>query len=170
MIDPVLLERLVLGLVFMFACGAFVGCITFRSLWKANARRLKHWKSKYTRTLSQKKSSEVRLGKTAENLAPFIEGWLYDPGDFRFIGNPVDGISVNDDSIVFVEIKTGKARLTKSQKHAKRLIKEGKVYFETFRISEDGVSIHREEVVKCGEEHTCSCPNKDICNGEKTHE
>ena len=151
-----MIEPVVTGSVVTFVAGfgiiSFMFCILFWKLWENNKNKSTYWKEKYDKTLSQKKSSEVRLGKTAENLAPFIEGWLYDPGDFRFIGNPVDGISINEDGIVFVEIKTGRARLTKSQKHAKQLIREGKVYFETFRISEDGVSIHREEKIKFGTE------------------
>ena len=156
MIESVVLDGVVtdsiVTFVSVFGIISFLFCILFWKLWQANRADSAYWKEKYDKTLSQKKSSEVRLGKTAENLAPFIEGWLYDPGDFRFIGNPVDGISINEDGIVFVEIKTGRARLTKSQKHAKQLIREGKVYFETFRISEDGVSIHREEKIKFGTE------------------
>jgi predicted Holliday junction resolvase-like endonuclease len=95
--------------------------------------------------VSQKKSSEVRLGKIGENMAPFFSAWPYDPNKFKFLGDPVDGISFNEDEIVFVEIKTGKARLTTSQKRAKELIKEGKVKFATFRVSEDGCTLKIEE-------------------------
>jgi predicted Holliday junction resolvase-like endonuclease len=50
----------------------------------------------------------------------------------------VDGIQFNDDDIIFVEIKTGHARLSKPQKKFKQLVKEGKVKIATFRVSEDG--------------------------------
>lgn len=89
----------------------------------------------------QKKSSEVRLGKTVENVAPFFDEWPYDPNDFRFLGNPIDGISFNEDEIVFVEIKTGMSRLSKNQTKIKSLIKEGKVKFITFRANEKGINI-----------------------------
>ena len=89
----------------------------------------------------QKKSSEVRLGKTVENVAPFFDEWPYDPGNFRFLGNPIDGISFNDDEIVFVEIKTGMSRLSKNQIKVKSLIKDGKVKFITFRVNEKGIAI-----------------------------
>ena len=89
----------------------------------------------------QKKSSEVRLGKTVENVAPFFDEWPYDSGNFRFLGNPIDGISFNDDEIVFVEIKTGMSRLSKNQTKIKSLIKDGKVKFITFRANEKGVNI-----------------------------
>jgi predicted Holliday junction resolvase-like endonuclease len=37
-----------------------------------------------------------------------------------------------------MEIKTGKSVLTKGQKNIKKLLKEGKVSFATFRIDEKG--------------------------------
>ena len=94
---------------------------------------------KYNKELHFRKSSEVRLGHIGENLAPFTKCWPWDPNNFRFLGNPVDGVQFNDDGIVFVEIKTGGARLSKSQKKFKDLVKAGKVSFVTFKITEDGV-------------------------------
>ena len=105
----------------------------------------KKLKDNYDKLLSQKKSSEVRLGKIGENMAPFFEAWPFDPNNFKFLGNPVDGISFEPESIHFMEIKTGKARLTDSQKNVRRLIKEGKVYFSTFRVDESGCSFKIEE-------------------------
>lgn len=93
------------------------------------------------RLIHQKRSSEVRLGKTVENVAPFFDEWPYDPGNFRFLGNPIDGVSFNEDGVVFVEIKTGQSRLSKSQNKIKSFIKEGKVKFITFRVNEKGVNI-----------------------------
>ena len=97
------------------------------------------------KVLSQKKSSEVRLGRIGEQMAPFFQSWPFDPNGFRFLGNPIDGIQFTDDAVIFIEIKTGKARLTDSQKTVKRLIKEGKIDFATFRVSEDGCSLKIEE-------------------------
>ena len=99
----------------------------------------------YHKELHFRKSSEVRLGKIGENLAPFVKCWPWDPNNFRFLGNPVDGIQFNNKEIVFIEIKTGAARLSKSQKKFRDLVKAGKVSFATFRISEDGVYLHRED-------------------------
>lgn len=100
---------------------------------------------KANKELHNRKSSEVRLGKIGENMAPFFKAWPYDPNKFRFIGDPVDGISFNEDEVVFVEIKTGKARLTTSQKRTKELVKDGKVRFATFRVSEDDCTLKVEE-------------------------
>ncbi|RLI65980.1 MAG: hypothetical protein DRO67_01870 [Candidatus Asgardarchaeum californiense] len=97
--------------------------------------------SKLNKTVHQKKSSEVRLGKIGENLAPFMDGWPWDPNHFRFLGSPIDGIQFTEDEVLFVEIKTGKSRLSKYQTKCKKLVEEGKVRFVTFRIGEDGTSI-----------------------------
>jgi Predicted secreted endonuclease distantly related to archaeal Holliday junction resolvase len=78
-------------------------------------------------------------------MSPFFTGWPFDPNGFRFLGNPIDGIQFSDDAVIFIEIKTGKARLTDSQKTVKRLVKEGKISFATFRVSEDGCSLKIEE-------------------------
>ena len=84
--------------------------------------------------LSQKKSSEVRLGQISEQLAPFIKGFGYDPKKAHFLGNPIDYVIFDDNKVVFMEIKSGKARLTKGQKDIKDMIDAGKVVFETMRI------------------------------------
>jgi predicted Holliday junction resolvase-like endonuclease len=107
--------------------------------------RNKKLEDNYNKILSQKKSSEVRLGRIGEQMAPFFQSWPFDPNNFRFLGNPIDGVSFQEDAVYFIEIKTGKARLTESQKLVKKLVKEGKVYFTTFRVSEDGCTFKIEE-------------------------
>lgn len=107
--------------------------------------RIKSLEEDYAKLLNQKKSSEVRLGKIAENMAPFFTCWPYDPNTFRFLGNPVDGIQFNENEIIFVEIKTGKARLSDSQKWIKKLVQEKKVSFVSFKIGENGVALEKEE-------------------------
>lgn len=94
--------------------------------------------SKYKLLQGQKTSSEVRLGKIGENMAPFFESWPYDPNEFRFLGNPIDGVQFNDDGVVLVEIKTGKSQLSTRQREIKKLVELGKVSFATYRINENG--------------------------------
>ena len=123
--------------------------------WRKNKKELKEFKienvaliKQYHKELHHRKSSEVRLGKIGENLAPFVKCWPWDANGFRFLGNPVDGIQFNDKEIIFVEIKTGGARLSKSQKKFKDLVNQGKVSFVTFKITEDGVKLIREGEVQ----------------------
>ena len=90
---------------------------------------------------SQKKSSEVKLGLMAENFMPFIRDYPYDHKKFRFLANPVDGLQVTDDAVIFIEFKTGSARLSKSQRAIKEMVAKGNVRFETFRVNDQGTSL-----------------------------
>ena len=89
----------------------------------------------YTRLLSQKKSSEVRLGQISEQLVPFLDKFKYDPKNAHFIGMPIDYIVFNNDEVVFIEVKSGASTLSKKQSEIKKLITDGKVRFETIRIN-----------------------------------
>ena len=63
------------------------------------------------KTLSQKKSSEVRLGHIAETLAPFLDQFDFDPENCVFLGKPIDYISFDDDAVTLIEVKSGKSQL-----------------------------------------------------------
>jgi predicted Holliday junction resolvase-like endonuclease len=84
--------------------------------------------------LSQKKSSEVLTGHIAEKLAPFLDNFKYDPQKSTFLGQPIDYLVFEEDEIIFVEIKSGNARLSKKQKNIKKLIEDGKVSWTEIRI------------------------------------
>ena len=88
----------------------------------------------YDSLLHQKKSSEIRLGQISENLAPFIDGFKYDPKRAHFLGSPIDYVIFEDDKIVFLEIKSGESKLTKGQSTIKKLIEENKVEFDMMKI------------------------------------
>ena len=129
---------LILALVFSFLTRKTADNLALR-------KELDDTRGQLKKTVSQKKSSEVRLGKIGENMAPFFSDWPYNPNKFRFLGDPVDGIQFGEDEVIFVEIKTGKARLTTSQKTVKQLVKEGKVKFVTFRVGENGCELKLED-------------------------
>jgi predicted Holliday junction resolvase-like endonuclease len=86
------------------------------------------------KVLSQKKSGEVRLGHIAEKLAPFLEGFTYDPANASFLGQPIDYVVFEDEEVVFVEIKSGNAKLSPKQKHIKELIENKCVSWKEIRI------------------------------------
>jgi predicted Holliday junction resolvase-like endonuclease len=125
-------------LIIVGGCVAVVSGGVFWWFTKKLRKDLAFFKDKYKKMLHQKKSSEVRIGKIGENMAPFLDGWPYDPNRFRFLGNPVDGIQFTDEEIIFVEVKTGKSRLSRGQKNAREIIRSGNVRFATFRIGETG--------------------------------
>lgn len=88
----------------------------------------------YDKLLSQKKSSEVRLGQISEQLAPVLQGFKYDPKQTHFLGMPVDFIVFQPDKVVFLEVKSGKAQLNSRQKEIKQLILDKKVTWDEMRI------------------------------------
>ena len=84
--------------------------------------------------LSQKKSSEVRLGNIAEKLAPFLDQFDFDPENCIFLGQPIDYISFDDDLITLIEVKSGKSQLNTKQRHIRDLIKAKQVAWKEIRI------------------------------------
>lgn len=82
----------------------------------------------------QKKSSEVRTGQIAEQMAPFLNEYPYSPSESKFLGQPVDFIVFSEDCIHFVEVKSGNSQLNKKQRQIRDQIEEGKVSFEICRI------------------------------------
>lgn len=97
-------------------------------------------KEKQIRKDAMDRSRNIMRGQATEHLAPIMME-DYSIKDFRFLGNPVDYIVFNGasdvtdktkdeiESIVFVDIKTGKSRLNKVQRRIRDCIKEGRVEF-----------------------------------------
>jgi hypothetical protein len=55
----------------------------------------------------------------------------YNPDNFRFVGDPIDGIQFEEKAILFVRFKKGNVPLTKEQNHIKTLLKNRNVeWFE----------------------------------------
>ena len=88
----------------------------------------------YGKLFNQKKSSEVRTGKIAEQIAPFLSDYPFDPKVSKFIGDPIDLVVFASDKITFVEVKSGKSQLSKKQREIRDMIKEGKVEFFIYRV------------------------------------
>ena len=86
------------------------------------------------KVVSQKKSSEVRLGNIAETLAPFLDQFDFDPENCIFLGKPIDYISFEDEVITLIEVKSGKAQLSTKQRHIRDLIKNKQVAWKEIRI------------------------------------
>ncbi len=87
------------------------------------------------KVVNQKKSSEVRTGLIAEQIAPFLETFPYNPKDAHFLGKPIDFVVFDEAGVHFVEVKSGEAKLTDIQRRIKKDIEENRVSFETFRIN-----------------------------------
>ena len=86
------------------------------------------------KVVSQKKSSEVRLGHIAETLAPFLDQFDFDPENCIFLGRPIDYISFEDEVVTLIEVKSGKSQLNAKQRHIRDLIKNKQVAWKEIRI------------------------------------
>lgn len=96
-------------------------------------------------------SRRVLKGQLAELMFPWIQQNLtgYALGDMLFIGKLVDYIIVDgyteakdEDGdirkVIFIDIKTGNAKLTKHQEKLKEAIEAGRVEWKTITITDNG--------------------------------
>lgn len=96
-------------------------------LYYFNRRKLKKLEEKYQQLGYDYKSMYVKHGNQFESFVPFMDNYPGEKENTVFIGKPIDFISFDDDSIKFIEVKTGKSSLNENQKRVKRLIKDKKV-------------------------------------------
>jgi predicted Holliday junction resolvase-like endonuclease len=90
---------------------------------------------------SQQQSKSVRLGQLTEQILPLHIQFPYDFKLLRPMFQPVDYVYFGEDKIVFIEIKMGTSQLSQKQKDIRRLVEEGKVYFEEHRVAEQGYTV-----------------------------
>ncbi len=81
-----------------------------------------------------KSSQSVKYGKMTEQFVPFTKDFPFDPGNFRFLGNPIDGIVFEENKIIFAEFKAGSSQLSEKQKRVKELVEKKKVEWFEHRI------------------------------------
>jgi predicted Holliday junction resolvase-like endonuclease len=86
------------------------------------------------KAVSQRQSTAARHGQIYEQYFPLLKDYPYESKDFRFLGTPVDGVQFTEDGIILVEFKSGTSRLSKKQKEIRKLVEEGKVRFEEYRV------------------------------------
>lgn len=86
------------------------------------------------------RSRRVLKGQAAEQLAPLAGDFPYLPSDARFLGSPIDyvvfdGLSDEDElEVVFLEIKTGAAKLSARELKIRDAVKAGRVRWEELRL------------------------------------
>lgn len=96
------------------------------------------------------RSRSVIGGQFSENIAPFLPGFNYLPTECRFVGKPIDFIvfkgmdDKNIEEVIFVEVKSGKSKLSQHEKRLKDVIDKKKVRWVEYRIPD--------EITKKGEE------------------
>ena len=83
-----------------------------------------------TKIKSDKISQSTKYGQISEVFFPLEQSYPYESKNFKFLGNPIDGIQFNDDRIIIIEFKTNKSQLSQKQRHIRDLIINHKVDFE----------------------------------------
>lgn len=82
----------------------------------------------------QKKSIVVKTGKWVEDLFPFLEDFPGNPENFKFIGEPIDGLLFDTETGVhFMEFKTSSSQLSEKQKRIKEQVQKGRVFWHEIR-------------------------------------
>ena len=90
-----------------------------------------------------KRSRAVIGGQFSEQLAPYLPGFPYKPTEVKFLGKPTDFIVFeglderNITSVVFVEVKSGTARMSQTEKSLEVAIATGKVRFEQYQVPKE---------------------------------
>ena len=88
------------------------------------------------------KSRAILSGMFSEQLAPYLPNFNFKPTECKFMGNPVDFIvfkgldEKNINEIVFVEVKSGKSKLSEVEKSLKETVEKKKVRWEEYRVDE----------------------------------
>lgn len=118
--------------------------------WRRERARLEELRSgqeealEAARRQSVERSRSTLKGKLAEQMAPLLPGFPYQPADARFLGDPVDyvvfrGRSAEDVAeIVLLEVKQGQSALSPVQRAIAQAVEEGKVRFELCRVTDGG--------------------------------
>ncbi len=89
------------------------------------------------------KSRAVLGGHFSEQLAPYLPNFEFLPNECRFIGKPIDFVVFNGmdekqiNEVVFVEVKSGNAKLSPQEKNLKDTINNKKVRWVEYRIPKE---------------------------------
>jgi predicted Holliday junction resolvase-like endonuclease len=83
-------------------------------------------------------TTAVNIGKSLEKVFPTMDDFKWNIPDCRFLGDPIDLLTFNGccqnniQSISFIEVKSGKARLNENQRQVRDAVQDKKVLYEVF--------------------------------------
>ena len=147
------LDFILLALAFLL--GLLAAYLFFRqriSVIEDRAKNdLERWKLECTNEIrkdSVNRSRSTLKGRISEQMAPLLPEFPFSPADARFIGNPIDFVvfdgytKVKDEkgdaiSVVLVEVKKGKGKLSREETLIKRAVEEGRVSWRTIFLKDE---------------------------------
>ena len=139
-----------------FILGIVAAYLVFRqqiSAIEGRARNdLERWKLECTNDIrkgSVYRSRSTLKGRISEQMAPLLPEFPFSPADARFIGNPIDFVvfygytNAKDDkgdtiSVVLVEVKKEKGKLTREETLIRKAVEEGRVSWQTIFLKDEG--------------------------------
>jgi predicted Holliday junction resolvase-like endonuclease len=144
-----LLMPISLSLALGFALGFLYVKAQITAIEARYRAELESWKLETAgeiRKDSLNRSRSTLKGKIAEQMAPLLPEFRFNPADARFIGSPVDYIIFDgltdvadekkqDIRIVFMDIKHGTGSLTRTQRVIRDAVMDKKVNWETLRVA-----------------------------------
>lgn len=150
------LEDLIIPVILSLALGFVLGFYYVKAritvIEERSRAELEAWKREAATAIrkdSVNRSRSTLKGKIAEQMAPVLPDFCFNPADARFIGSPVDYIifdgltRVADDKedtvqIVFMDVKKGSgAALTRTQRLIRHAVETKAVAWKTMRIPDD---------------------------------
>lgn len=135
------LTIIILGIIFLL--GIVIAYLAGMKI--ATIKRDKYWENELPshRKDAVFRSRAVLSGQFSEQLAPFFPGFNFKPTECKFLGKPVDFIVFKGmdnkkiDEVVFVEVKSGKSKLSDVEKSLKETIENKNIRWEEYRIPEE---------------------------------
>ena len=128
----ILLLAVVIAAVFAYTLGTRHGISEEGRRWEEREPDI--------REDARKRSRATTAGLFSEQLAPYLPDFPFSPTEARFIGAPIDFIvfqGLHEERIeqaVFVEVKSGGSRLSKSQRLIRDAIHDGRVDWFEYRV------------------------------------
>lgn len=108
------------------------------------------WRARYSARIRDdavQRSLAVTAGKVHEQLVPYLPDFGFNPKDVRFLGSPVDlivfdGLAEGDvRRVVFVEVKTGGASLTRRERQVRTVIEAREVEWLSLHVRRSGTHV-----------------------------
>jgi len=144
-------------ILFGLFIGLVIAFIVYMSMRASIKLRISKVEAEFRKTWAEQESSirrdasdrsrVVLKGKIAEHMVPLLgDIFKYDPSDARFIGAPIDYLifdgytRVKDDNsdepitVILADVKTGGARLNKTERRIKEAVEQGRVKWETINM------------------------------------
>ncbi|MDO8873869.1 MAG: Holliday junction resolvase-like protein [Methanoregula sp.] len=141
---------IIVSLVLGFTLGYFFVKAQITAIEGKYRAELETWKIQAEGEIRKDSVNRARStlkGKIAEQMAPVLPEFQFNPADARFIGSPVDYIifdgltEVADEKsrkirIVFMDVKKGTGALTRTQRVIKKAVEDKAVSWQTMKIAD----------------------------------